>query len=79
MNALVYFFADYYPWWGIPIGLILAEVANGHRRRGERKAMIKYLSVSFIFLALAAAYIFFDGMQNLRPGMEHMERTMRNK
>jgi hypothetical protein len=79
VSALVYFFADYYPWWGIPIGLILAEVANGHRRRGNRKAMFKYLSVSFIFLGLAAAYIFYNGMQNLRPGMEHMERTIRTK
>jgi hypothetical protein len=79
VNSLVYFLADYYPWWGIPTGLILAEVANGYRRRGERKKFIQYLLVSLVFLSLAAAYIVFDGPEKLRPGMERAERTLQNK
>lgn len=79
MSPLIYFVADYYPWWGIPIAIIFAEVANSHRRHGERGKMIKCLSISFLFFAVAVVYIFLNGRVTLRPGMERMERTMRNK
>lgn len=79
MPAWLYFIADYYPWWGIPIGLICLEIANTHRRLGDRKKMVKYLAVSALFGLLTATYFFFNGFVNLRPGMEHMERQIRTK
>ncbi|MGZ3671895.1 MAG: hypothetical protein ACXWP1_01600 [Bdellovibrionota bacterium] len=79
MSPIIYFVADLYPWWGIPIALIFAEVANTHRRRGERKKMAMYLSVSFIFFSLAVVYFVLNGFEKLRPAMEQLERTILNK
>jgi len=76
---VIYFLADLYPWWGIPLGLILAELANYFRRHGNRKKMILYLSISFVLFALAGAYFVFNGMERVRPGMQELERTFSNK
>jgi hypothetical protein len=75
LSPLVYFISDLYPWWGIPLALIFAEVANSYRRRGERKKMMIHLSVSLVFFALAVAYFAFNGVERLRPAMEELEQT----
>lgn len=75
----MYFIADLYPWWGLPLAFIFAEVANRYRRRGERGRMLGSLLLSVIFLALAGAYFVFNGFENLRPAMEKLDRQMFTK
>jgi hypothetical protein len=79
LNPLVYFIADLYPWWGIPLAFILAEVANGYRRRGDRKKMVLWLIPAFVLMSIAGAYFLYNGFEKLRPAMEHFERAMNNK
>lgn len=79
MSSVIYFLADLYPWWGIPFALILAELANYYRRNGNRKKMVLYLSISSVFLALAAAYFWFNGMERMRPAMQELERVFFNQ
>ena len=79
MSSLIYFVADLYPWWGIPLAFIFFELANARRRRGERKMMLVHLSISLVFLALAGAYFAFNGMEHLRPAMQQLEHSMSNK
>lgn len=79
MDPVIYFIADHFPWWGIPLGLIFLEVANIHRRRRYRKQMFMALAVSGVFFTLAVAYFFYNGFENLRPAMKNIERNMSNK
>ena len=79
MPSWLYFIADYFPWWAIPICLICLEIANMHRRLGDRKMMVKYLVICGFFMVLIATYFFFNGFENMRPGMENMERKIRTK
>jgi hypothetical protein len=79
VDPLVYFIADLYPWWGLPLAFIFFEIANRHRRRGNRKKMLIHVMFSGFFLLLAGLYFFFNGFEHLRPAMEHLERTMQQK
>ena len=79
MSPVIYFIADLYPWWGIPLALIFAELANSHRRRGERKKMMLKLCVSFFFFSLAVAYFVLNGIETLRPAMQQLDRMYLNK
>ena len=79
MSAVIYFLADLYPWWGIPIALILAELANNYRRHGNRKKMVLYISISSIFLGLAVAYFALNGMERMRPVMQELEKIFFNQ
>lgn len=76
MNDIFYFLADLYPWWGIPLGLILAELGNKYRRSGNRQKMFRCMTASVILLALAAAYFVFNGKKYIRPAMQQMENSV---
>jgi len=71
--------ADFYPWWGIPLALILAEVGNYYRRQGKRKKMALYLAASIVLVSLAAVYFWFNGVERTRPAMQELENTFSNQ
>ncbi len=79
MNATIYFLADLYPWWGLPLAFIFAELANRYRRHGQRPKALMFIAISFVFLAAAAAYFAFNGIERLRPAMKEMERSVTGK
>ncbi len=73
---MIYFLADLYPWWGLPLALIFAELGNYYRRHGNKKKMIRYASISVVFLSLTAAYFAFNGIEKMRPAMMELERVI---
>jgi hypothetical protein len=75
LGELIYFLADYYPWWGIPLALILAELANYHRRGAKKKKMITYASLSLVLVILSVLYFVFDGQRQMRPAIQEVERS----
>ncbi len=75
MNQIVYFLADLYPWWGIPLAFILLELANVFRRRGKKCAMFFCVFSSAIVVGLAVLYFISNGVQHLRPSLYEFEKT----
>lgn len=75
MDSNIYFLAEYFPWWGIPSVLILAEIANHFRRSGQR---LKFLFFALLSVAMAVGCVLYfthDGFRNLRPAMQDMEKA----
>jgi hypothetical protein len=73
LSSFIYFVADYYPWWGLPLALIFAEQANKSRRYRDHKKAVLYGCFSMGFLFLAVAYFMFNGFEKLRPAMQQLE------
>lgn len=78
-SSVLYFVADFYPWWGIPLGFLCLEIANSGRRHGNKPKMILYVCLGVLFLLTAAAYFVFDGRERLRPAMQGIERSFSGK
>ena len=79
MSSVIYFLADLYPWWGMPLALIFAERAVYFRRQGSPKKMIRSVALSLVFLSLTFAYFALNGIEKMRPALMELERTMFNK
>lgn len=79
LSSVIYFLADYYPWWGLPLAFILFELANYHRRHGGKPKMVVYATASLMLLGLTVVYVVYDGFANLRPGMRNIEKTYLEK
>jgi hypothetical protein len=77
LDPTIYFLAEYYPWWGIPSALILAEIANHFRRTGHRFRFLACAALSLLMATLAVFYFTHSGFQNLRPAMQELERQYR--
>ncbi len=78
LNPFVYFFAEYFPWWGIPTALIFAEVSNYFRRRSQKLQAIIFALASLSMVALVILYFTEDGFRNLRPAMQNLEKKYGN-
>lgn len=76
---MIYFLADLYPWWGMPLALIFAERANYFRRQGNRNKVIRNVAISLVFLSLTIAYFALNGIEKMRPALMELERAMFNK
>jgi succinate dehydrogenase hydrophobic anchor subunit len=74
LDPVIYFFAEYFPWWGIPSALILAELANHFRRSGQRVRMAATALISILLVILTVFYFTHDGFRNVRPAMKTFER-----
>ena len=77
MNWLVFFLADYFLFWAIPLILILAETANHFRRTGKRPQLIACALLCLLFIGLTIAYFVGNGFSNLRPLLEGVDRDYR--
>jgi hypothetical protein len=74
LDPLIYFLAEYFPWWGIPSILILAEMANHFRRIGHKVRFFLTVLICLILTVLCIAYFTQDGFRNLRPAMQNLEK-----
>jgi hypothetical protein len=74
LDPLIYFLAEYFPWWGIPSILILGEIANHFRRVGQKVRFILTALVCLLMVVLCIAYFTNDGFRNLRPAMQNLEK-----
>ena len=74
MQSFLYFIIEQYPWWGIPLALILVEVAMHFRRSGQGLRAMGLLCVSAILIGLAVYFILENGVQNVRPAMRKIEQ-----
>jgi hypothetical protein len=55
----LYLTIKFFPYWAIPTGLILIEVAMILRRRGNRKGFIRMLTAaSFVFIVTILFFVF---------------------
>jgi hypothetical protein len=77
LHPLFYFIADLYPWWGIPLALILLEAANRNRRRSERKQFLIKSIIAVVLIALGGGY-FYLGREGLAASMQRLEQASRN-
>jgi len=75
LDPLIYFLADYFPWWSIPSILILAEISNHYRRVGKRVRAVIFASCSLLLLGLTIWYFTHGGFENLLPAMQNLEKT----
>lgn len=76
MDSTIYFLAEHYPWWGLPLALIFGETANHYRRSGKRPAMLVCGLLALGFLTLAVIYFVKDGFFQTRPTLQQMERAI---
>lgn len=79
MSSVIYFLADLYPWWGMPLALIFAERAVYFRRQGNRKKVVRNAAIGIVFLSLTIAYFALNGLEKMRPALMELERVMFNK
>ncbi|RZA06045.1 MAG: hypothetical protein EOP11_11320 [Proteobacteria bacterium] len=76
MDPLIYFLAEHYPWWGLPLALITGETANHFRRTGKRMGAVICGLLTLGFLGLAVVYFVKDGFFETRPTLQKMERSI---
>lgn len=76
MSSVIYFLADLYPWWGMPLALIFAERSLYFRRQGNRKKVVRNAVVAVLFLSLTIAYFALNGIEKMRPALQELERVM---
>lgn len=74
MDPVIYFLAEYFPWWAIPTILILAEIANHFRRVGHKMRFVATSLLCVVMIVLCVAYFTHDGFMNLRPAMQNLEK-----
>ena len=65
--AIAYLVMSSFPFWAIPLGLILLEQANRSRLRRERGRMLFALGTSLIFFAGSAVFFYLGGHKNVSP------------
>ena len=75
MDPLIYFLAEYFPWWSIPCILIFAEISNHYRRTGLRVRAALAALCSLLLLGLTIWWFTHSGFENLRPAMQNLEKT----
>jgi len=75
LDPLIYFFAEHYPWWGIPMGIIMVETANHFRRNGKRPQFAVCAGLSIVFFALSILYFTNNGFQSVRPLLHSIEKS----
>ena len=63
----LYFAIKFLPYWAIPLALIFGEMAFIFRRRGNRKLMIRMLTVGGFFLLLTVFFFVFRWDMTLYP------------
>ncbi len=65
--AIAYLVMSSFPFWAIPLGIILLEQANRSRMRQERGKMLFALAVAFVFFAGSAVFFYLGGHKNVSP------------
>ncbi len=71
---MIYFLAEFFLWWAIPLTWILFETTNHYRRSGKRGATILFSLIMISLVTLIVLYFVFNGFENLRPAMQRFER-----
>lgn len=74
MPSFVYFIVVQYPWWGIPLAIILIEVAMHLRRTAQGLKALGVLCISVLLLGLAVYFILENGVQNSGPALQKIEQ-----
>ena len=65
--AIAYLVMSSFPFWAIPLGLILLEQANRSRVRHERGRMLFALITALIFFTGSGLFFYFGGHKNVSP------------
>lgn len=71
--SIVYFLAEQYPWWGIPLALILIETGLHFRRNGRTMRAVVLFLIAISLIGLAGFFIWGNGIQNVRPFLREIE------
>ncbi len=79
MSSTIYFLAEHYPFWGIPLALICFELARFFWRNGRRLRAVLSLGLSGLLVFLAVWYFMDDGFRNVRPALTEAEKTYTGK
>jgi hypothetical protein len=74
VSSFIYFLAEYYPWWGLPLALIMIETSNHFRRGGKRGPFILFFGTGLLLIALAVLYFVNGGFFTVRPTIQNLER-----
>ncbi len=75
MSSLIYFLAEHYPFWGIPLALIFFELARFFWRNGRPLRAVLSIGMAGLLVLLAAWYFLGDGFRNVRPALSNAEKT----
>ena len=75
MNSIIYFLAEHYPFWGIPLALIFFELARFFWRNGRVLSLLISVGIAGVLTLLAVWYFVGDGFRNVRPALTEAEKT----
>lgn len=75
MLSALYFIIELYPWWAIPLALILVELSFHFRRTARGGKAVLCILLSITLIVLAVVFLWKNGPQNVRPAMQKIERT----
>jgi type II secretory pathway component PulM len=73
--TILYFIVEVFPWWAIPLALILVELAFHFRRTARTGKAVLCILTAFTLVVLTGVFIWENGVQNVRPAMNKIERT----
>lgn len=74
MLSILYFIIEIYPWWAIPLALILVELSAHFKRTGRGGKAIGCLLSAVALIVGAGYFIWANGIQNARPALQKIER-----
>lgn len=74
MSSVLYFIIELYPWWAIPLALIMVEIGMHFRRTARPGKAVLCVLIAGILVLLAGVFIWYNGVQNVRPAMQKIEQ-----
>ena len=75
MVSALYFIVQLFPWWAIPLALILVELSFHFRRTARSGKAVLCILLAITLIALTGWFIWENGAHNVRPAMQKIERT----
>ena len=71
----LFFFARFYPFWGLPVAFVFFEVGMFFYHRRQRRWYAYSFAMSFVLVILAILWIIFEGYWRAGPFLkETIER-----
>lgn len=72
--SFIYFIIELYPWWAVPLALILVELSAHFKRtaRGGKAALCILTAITLV--VLAGLFIWNNGVQTVRPAMQKVQQ-----
>jgi type II secretory pathway component PulM len=76
MMSALYFIVEVFPWWAIPLALILVELAAHFRRTARAGKAVLCLLTAITLVALTGFFIWENGPRNARNAMQRYEKNL---